>query len=555
MKNKLYKTAKAVVPSLLLSLFLLPACSDESSNTPDIPETKYAKLTITLGSADSAEPSGTKAMGDNDIVIDTDSLDKDYERRIADWWIVVVKQSDDVVEKVLSNTNNDPFTTSGDEDNTHHVGVELVIGETYKFYAFANLKHLQNATEITTALSALPGQKFFTFRNKAATLMTLPSYPGSEAEKHYIPMSSYVAVKEVSENIEGNKVSLSLIRLLGKVEVEVTNSTGVDLTVNSVTMGKFRREGSVYLLPYDAITKDPDKPNLLLGKDEGDLQNPSFPVTGMLSDWAYTPATDAKDKNISAVEGSNTQPYTFYINETRAEESENVEDLKIALDVTGDGIERDNTPKNTSFFFVRRNDFLKVPLLVSKAETTIGFEQQHMPIGGLPTKYVFKPGVVVPARTYITDHAGEITVSYSLDKLNGSSLSGTDPEWTLKYYDKNVNKDDHFCYAELTDNTEVPSAGTGYLLVPDKVAQDPLDWWKAAGNDESKKPSCAFVLNKKMDGGTASTYQGSFTVTVQELANSASATIKLTLVAVNKSGTEVVLPYTLIIKNKEEGGN
>lgn len=49
MKNKLYKTAKAVAPSLLLLLFLLPACSDESSNTPDIPETKYAKLTITLG--------------------------------------------------------------------------------------------------------------------------------------------------------------------------------------------------------------------------------------------------------------------------------------------------------------------------------------------------------------------------------------------------------------------------------------------------------------------------------------------------------------------------
>ena len=114
MKNKLYKTAKAVVSSLLLLLFLLPACSDESGSTPDIPETKYAKLTITLGSADSALPSYTKAMEDNDIALDIDSLDKNYERHIDDWWIVVVKQNDDIVEKVLSNTNNDPFTTSND---------------------------------------------------------------------------------------------------------------------------------------------------------------------------------------------------------------------------------------------------------------------------------------------------------------------------------------------------------------------------------------------------------------------------------------------------------
>lgn len=554
MKNKLYKTAKAVVSSLLLLLFLLPACSDESGSTPDIPETKYAKLTITLGSADSALPSYTKAMEDNDIALDIDSLDKNYERHIDDWWIVVVKQNDDIVEMVLSNTNNDPFTTSNDDDNTHHVGVDLVIGETYKFYAFANLKHLQNTTEIIEALKVLPSQQFSTFRDKAAILMELPSYPGLETETHYIPMSSYVAVKEVSENVEANKVSLSLIRLLGKVEVEVTNSTGVDLTVNSVTMGKFRREGSVYLLPYDAITKDPDNPNLLLGKDEGDLVNPSFPGTGTLSDWIYRPEAGAKDQKINAAEDSNTQPYTFYINETKAEISENVEDLKIALDVTGEGIERDNTPKNTNFFFVRRNDFLKIPLLVSNAETTIGFEQKHMPIGGLPTQYVFNRGVAFSAYTYITDHAGEITISYSLNGLNGSSLSSSDPEWTLKYYDQTVNPGEHFCYAGLTDNTKVTSTHTGYLLVPDVADQDPLSWWEAAGNEENKKPECAFVLNKKMDGGAASTYQGSFTVTVQKLAKTASATIKLTLVAVNKAGTEVVLPYTLIIKNKE-GGN
>lgn len=548
MKNKLYKTAKAVVPSLLLLLFLLPACSDESGSTPDIPETKYAKLTITLGSADSALPSYTKGVvdgyGDNDIV-NPDSADLAFEHHIDDWYIVVVNK-EGKVDRVVSNT----IANNNDEDSKTSVDMELVIGETYSFYAFANLKGLEdNGTAVIQELLGLKDKLFNDFRNTAVELQALTAYTG-ETGTSYIPMSSYVGTCTVTDDVAKNRVELSLIRLLGKVQIDVTNSTGVDLTVNKLEMGPFRQTGSIYLLPYDAIDTDPEKPNLLV-RDNADekLMDPDFPGDPVLgTNWSYTPTET--DKNI--VEDG-TQRYLFYINETnQASVDPNGGDMKIALDVTGTGIERDDTPKSTNFSFIRRNDLLKVPILISNAETEIEFEQKHMPIGGLPEKIVFPAGAIVANGQLTTTHAGEITISYSLNKLNGSSLNSSDPEWRLKYYTENgtVNPGEHFCYAGLTDNTEVTSTDTGYLLVPDAANQDRLTWWEAAGNEAEKKPKCAFVLNKTQVDGTESTHQGSFTVTVQELTDTGSATIKLTLVAVNKAGTEVVLPYTLIIKNK-----
>ncbi len=552
MKNKLYKTAKAVVPSLLLLLFLLPACFDESGSTPDIPETKYAKLTITLGSVDNALPSYTKGVvdgyGDNDIV-NPDSADLAFEHHIDDWYIVVVNK-EGKVDRVVSNTKD---AYNKDEDSKTSVEMELVIGETYSFYAFANLGGLKDdGTAVIQELLGLKDKTFNDFRNTAVELQALTAYTG-ETGTSYIPMSSYVGTCKVTDNVATNKVELSLIRLLGKVQIDVTNSTGVDLTVEELKMGPFRQSGNIYLLPYDAIDNDPGKPNLLVKDNKDDkLRDPTFPgdpITG--TNWLYVPTGD--DKSIVK---DKERRYLFYINETnQASVDPQGGDMKIALKVNGTGIERDDTPKSTNFFFIRRNDLLKVPILISNAETEIEFEQKHMPIGGLPTAYQFKPGVQVAARTFITDHAGDITISYHLKNLNGSVLNGTaSDEWRLKYYTSGttVKPGEHFCYAELTENTLVASTNTGFVLIPD--TKDELSWWSAVGNVDTDKPICAFPLVSTQENNLSSTNKGSFTITVQELVNAASATIKLTLVTVNNAGTEVVLPYTLIIKNKE-GGN
>lgn len=136
---------------------------------------------------------------------------------------------------------------------------------------------------------------FNDIRKTAVALRALTAYTG-ETGTSYIPMSSYVGTCKVTDNVATNKVELSLIRLLGKVQIDVTNSTGVDLTVEELKMGPFRQSGNIYLLPYDAIDNDPDKPNLLVKDNKDDkLKDPIFPgdpITG--TNWLYVPTGDDK---------------------------------------------------------------------------------------------------------------------------------------------------------------------------------------------------------------------------------------------------------------------
>lgn len=529
---------------LLLSLFLLPACSNEE-DVPEVEEPKYATMVISLGALDNSTPAYTKAAGDNDI-IDPNYADDYFERYINNWSIVVVNE-DGVVDRVISDTQQANNNPNEDNDTRTNVEMELPIGETYTFYAFANLN------ELKVDVDGWKGKPFSEFRKTAVELKTLDNYHGGKGTS-YIPMSSYGVTHKVSEDVNQNQVSLSLIRLIGKVSIEVTNSTGVDLTVNELTMGLFRQSGSIYLLPYDAINNDPGKPNLLLGINKEDkLKNPVFPENIEGTDWIYTPTGEDKSipKSDATDENTNKRTYTFYINETnQATVGANGSDLEIALDVTGEGIEKDNGRKPTNFFFVRRNDWLKIPLTISKADVTVSFEQQHMPIGGLPTQYEFQSGVEVAQRTFVTDHAGDITISYSLTKLNGSAT-----DWKLKYYlGGSITSADHYCYAALMseeDNTQ------GYLLEPSE--KDQLKWWDVTYGSTTE-PKWAYVLHPATENKNDTAYDetevsGSFTVTVQELSKASSATIKLNLVA-EKDGVEVILPYTLVIRNKQEqGGN
>lgn len=533
---------------LLLSLFLLPACSNEEDGPVVEPEAQYATMVISLGALDNSTPAYTRAAGDNDI-IDPNYADDYFERYIENWSIIVVNK-DGVVDRVISDTQQANNNPNEDNDTRTDVEMELPIGETYTFYAFANLYDLKEAVNV----DSWEGKPFSDYRQTAVELKNLNQYHGGESTS-YIPMSSYGVTKTVSEDMTQNNVSLPLIRLFGKVSVEVTNSTGVDLTVNQLTMGKFRRSGSIYLLPYDAIEGDPDKPNLLLGKNEGDLMNPVFPADDVDgTDWIYTPTGDESIPKYNVTdENANKRTYTFYINETnQATVGENGSDLEIALDVTGEGIEKDNGRKPTNFFFVRRNDWLKIPLTISKADVTVSFEQQHMPIGGLPTQYKFQSGVEVAQRTFVTDHAGDITISYSLTDLNGSAT-----EWKLKYYNSggSTTSSDHYCYAALMSEED---NAQGYLLEPSE--KDQLSWWNVTYGTGTTKPTWAYVLHPATENKNDTAYDetkvsGSFTVTVQELSKASSATIKLNLVA-EKDGVEVILPYTLVIRNKqEEGGN
>ena len=550
MKHSLYQQAMAAAGWLLL-LLLCVACSDEGGNNgPEIPEIQYARVTISLGTADNATPAFTKAGEDVNNIIDDNAADEAYERQISDWWVVIVDQQGRVY-RVLSNTKQDNWdTTENEDDNEHQIGVDLVIGQTYSFYAFANLNSLSEGDKLVQQINGLNANSDFSaFRKTAVSLLALEQYTTSdeETQKKTIPMSSYGKTQIVSENISLNQVELLLIRLLGKVSIEITNATGVDVTVHKLTMGKFRTAGSIYLFPYDAIDKDPDNPNLLVKKDDSEykLLNPSFPSNATATNgyWAYEPNQGDPIPYSSPEEETNKKTYSFYINETAQENQANgTDDMKVSMDITGEGIERDNSPKSTQFFFIRRNDWIKIPLLISKAETEITCKQQHMPIGGIPDAVTFNSGLTINDRTLTTNHAGEITITYELKSINNQD------DWTLQYYTagSGTTATSQYCYAtKISDNDVVP-----FLLEPVEEKKDLLSWWI------NKDPKLAYGF--QLNPGVGNT--GSFTVTAQELSYKGEAKIKLNLVATRNTDGQtqtIILPYTLTITNGKEpkGGN
>lgn len=530
MKNKLYKTAKAVVPSLLLLLFLLPACSDESGSTPDIPETMYAKLTITLGSADNARPSYTKA----ETVEPSVEEDDIHERYIKHWWIVVLK--DGKVDRVVSDKTGGQASTNPNPDSETNVELDLIINETYTFYAFANLDDLGTGADYISNLA----EGDVLDLKKAVSLKDMSDYaiPAADASASArIPMSSYGYTYTIQD--EGlNNVSIPLIRLLGKVSVEVTNATGSEATINSLVLDKFRTAGDIYLFPYDAEGSTRN----LLNEDMQETYQPSFPSTTTTDYTSKNLIPEGESVTLGTGDGDNSKTYTFYANETDFSAISGLNSLQITADVK----DKDNQPKPTDFSFIRRNDWLKIPLQLSNIKTTISFDMKHMPIGGLPTSITIPAGLTIPFATYWTqDHGGDIEVSYRLDEV--SSLNNA----TIKHYISGDRWEGSTNQHPFTSAVLKEGDNASDLLINVPTNHDAAPWL-------TDQDAVAYTLKAGADGKS-----GSFTVTTQELAKSAEATIRLNLVIEGTTTDGVtkilVVPYTIVIRNKnvqtQEGGN
>lgn len=520
MLHFLYTQAKAAAAGLLLSLLWFVACSDEGGNNlPEVPEIQYAKVTISLGTADNATPAFTKA---GETV--KEEADESYEHFIQNWWVVIVNETG-YVAKVLTNDPTGSISNE-DPDSKNSIETQLPIGSWFTFYAFANLNSVKNSENSGAAyIKALqPGAHFEV--KKAVELLDMAAY--TENNKTYIPMSSYASEKlQVQQDVEKNKVSLLLIRLVGKVSVEVTNASTNEITLKQITLDKFRTTGSIYLLPYDAAQGKQTKN--LLEKDMQDSYRPSFPqgdgTTATYSAKKIIP--DDSPITVTANEEANSYTATFFAPETDFQTA-NKGDLQITLDVEG----RNNDPIATDFSFIRRNDWLKIPILVSEAEVKITLKQPHMPIGGIPYELTFGSGAILAEQTYWTRHAGDLTFEYELTKLNADNANG----WTLKYYTNTYQSKDRFCCVQLIENGS--EGHPGLILEPEADERASLPWLSTD------------AWGFKMTPVEGSSTKGSFTIRLQELvpdADTSTARIKLTLVATNGTST-VILPYYINIK-------
>lgn len=518
---------KAAAFGLLLSLLFWVAACEKGEADVEVSESGYATLVISLGSIDNTS-SVTRAGEEEEFP---------YERKIEECWVVLFDSNNDWFMTVTT----DEFNINNDNtDSRSEATVEVPLG-TYTGYAFANLDNLDNGDELTDALEngkQLGGTDLTKdYLNKlAVSLGTDASVFKADGDKA-IPMSSYAKENiTVRENVT-NSVEIGMFRMLGKVTITVTNQLGNSntLSLKSLSMGNFRK-GDIWFIPYKEgeITLD----DMLNSSAQHELQ-PKFPDDSGSTE-KYTQTVVDKDDSPVSISNGDSEDFSFYAFETGTETNQqNNGDMQVQIQVN----DRALSTKGTDFSFMRRNDWLKIPILVSDIETVLGFENMRMPIGGLPyqVKYGEPDGIqiLVDAVNEVDpDYAGPVKVSFQLKSISGAtgalniiyppsgSETGTKP-WSE---------------AKLTDNAD-------NLLIYKETGK-PIS--VTTGNEPG------ITLTRGEPGTDGNITSGSFEVWTQELGKDSDATIRLTLVAEygeSSNRTRMEIPYTIRIQNYKKSSS
>lgn len=521
----------AAAMMLLLSLFLLPACSNEEDVPVVEPEQLY---TVTLSLNPSTRGAATKASDPYWDVDDDVTLEK-YERFIKDCIVVIFKDgmwydylSTGVDTKKIT-INNDSQETVNNSTRVGSASVELPAGA-YTFFAFANLSSLdidddKVGTELMKELISGERLTIDGLKEKAVILGNdISRFDATAMEKTYIPMSSYGEQKIVEAD---GSLNITLFRMLGKVTVSISNQTANDLTLRKIEVGQFRRGGSIFLVPYGSGETSLDH----LTQNDQDSFNPLFPTQEdgvTISSIAHKLDFMAEPKKI---ETGKTNSYTFYEFETRSDQ-QNAQGFNGSMWIATDIDERDSSPRELDFSFMRRNDWLNIPLSVIETDLTVTVQGSRMPIGGLPLTIEYpKYEAFIPVLHYEANYAGDVTIgfTFALDEEAGFTNVALD-------YAPSGGQEAGKQYTEaiLTTNDN------DFLYDPDSQGGVAINSKLTIDHDDNNSPSA------------------SITVTTQELAGAGSATINLTL-AVNytKGGTSgrIVIPYTVELTNGKQGGN
>lgn len=542
-----YKHMAAVASALLLALSVLPACSDDEGGGPGEEEGKLYTVTLSLNpSARGATTTKATPYWETD---DNPKLEK-YERYI-DNCVVAIFQNEswvkclsynitDVIADITINNDNPTTSTDGSATEVGTASVELPAG-TYIFFAFANLTSLDlgNSTAGTDLIKELVtgkktdgsavtmdylNEKAINLGNKKEDISRFN--PDATDDITYIPMSSYGEVKEVNSDGE---MDITLYRMIGKVTISIDNQTTGDLKLAGFSMGQFRR-GDIYLIPYGSTA------NLIgsttsgmtldqLTQNQQDSYNPRVPTTATTPTYPEREITFEEAVTIPQNTTNTPYVYTFYEFETDVEAQKPDDHMWLSTKIEG----RDNEPRGLQdFSFMRRNDWLNIPLMVAETDLTISIDGLRMPIGGTPYTITYNAKEpFIPSIDFTVEHAGEITINFSFNMEDFENIA-------LDYAPEGrYPADVRYTEAKLTENTND--------LLYDATTQDGLETGNLTINHEENSAA------------------GSITVTTQELAYKGTATIELTLaVTYTKDGTQgrMIIPYTITITNdKEEGGN
>lgn len=495
---------------------MFPSCSDDEGGGGDVQDDRYRTLMITLNSLGNSEV-GTRAESEDDV-IDPDYDDSFDEHYISRYWLVVLKQDTESqefkVDRVIDSEDPESAPPGNSNENSEtELGVEVEVGQTYRFYALANLDGLANGTDVIAALDALKsGDSFDPTKIINATVKDMDKYPHDTEGQSYIPMTSYgydetitPATTHLTDD-EGNPESIALIRLVGKATVSIDNLTAKEVKLSSLTMQPMRK-GDIFLFPYDVAADT----RYLLDEEMSEIYPPEF---GESEGEPYD--IEFVENEISIPANTKKEDIVYsYLPETSWDDNA---DLTVTSKVT----DRNPYPQSIHTSFVRRNDWIRIPMQITPITAEFTVKQEHMPIGGIPAEINFPAyEVTIPIISCTTDHAGKITITYTIKDyenlftnptISYRPAEGYNP--TLEYTRITILKNENDVLYERKEGDVIYLSGDGTLTGP-------------------------------------------FELTVQELANTSSAQVQLLIVIAESGETgpdskRLAIPYTINLTYKNE---
>ncbi len=540
----IYNLLTAVVSGLCLCGLFTACGEDRGGDFPD-DDPNHCVVTITLRTSRSVRPPQTKA---SEIIWENDD---EYERDITDWLVVAYDENADLAGYTSSNGT---WNSNNNDDSSTTVKMQLPLGK-YSFYAFANLESLDEGASLydkiigAHSLSELSEVKILDSGESIDRRNAVPGkFGGEENSRKRIPMSSYVQEYTLQSAPADNKLEIPLIRMIGKVQVEITNNLSQSIIVNQLDIMNLRK-GSlpIWLLPWG-------NENYLEFKDDKDLEEPlapSFPKdanppvvsVGDLFSESIKPGDNEKEIQAGPTnsENDNKRKYIRYIPETNAAVGAGGGGIHLGVEIEG----RSRTEHLTGFDFVRRNDLLVIPVVITNITTRLEVAEQRLPIGVYPTALTYgeKTGVQVLAPvTHMLQAAGDLSIRFAISQIDGVTR-----DFTIKGYqageDGSVVQGEKFSFINWKKNDQ-----EGGVPLITSISVDGENFIMNEGDINIPQTTLTLADNGSKKGG-------SFTIRTQELGGKAEATIILTLVVnynVDGEKQEMQIPYTIKIRNYKE---
>lgn len=376
MRNLLY---------ILLLLLGLASCST-NVELPDDDATNHSGLAhvsfrITAASnADGASHSLRAAFGDDEATAG---------EFMKSWFVAVVQGGKviDIIQKTLTDEKAEDVVADK---------YAYTPGETH-FYAFANL----TPTEVgLTKGAALPTD----FEN--STIRAVGNVSQLSDFANGIPMSGR---KTVTLTQGDATVDLQVVRLVSKVSVKVTNDTGSQLTLNSVTLSDITQNNALIgLFPLEQA--DTIAPNLHLSADT-DRGN-----------YTYSLTTD------NTLANGETKTLSFYVNESQALKPDY---FILNLNTTSaTGTTSTQRMAMLKWKSISRNDSRTIPVTLCAFKVSYEVEA-YSPIGVIPQATYNEGKLLVNFQTYGEFHVRPIVTNL---KDNSTLTQGSATGWTFNSF-------------------------------------------------------------------------------------------------------------------------